>query len=361
MPKGKSGAAPQMKNFLDTMGESPTAEEEAANLAEEQSQEVVEPQESETQEPAEQSAAAKKGEETPAKQSKGEEFVPRSRLNEVIAQREAKEKEAQEFRDKWNNLMGKQELAREAQQRADEAAKAAEMAKLRPDPELDPAGARAWDAEQRAIRAEQVLQQLQAQVQQTQQSVQQNQVDQQFNAWVNSQAQQGRTKVADYDARIDYTRNARFQWWSSLMPAEQAREMVAREEQGIVALAMQRGIPLSDVVTQLSNMFAYPGNGAAQPNGQANGNGAVQPNGQVRQAQVMPDASEKIRQIQAGQAAQGLGRVQSGQSMALKNWQTMDDNEFAEYVVGLPDETYIDMINDPRTGKEFHKKVLELG
>jgi hypothetical protein len=122
------------------------------------------------------------------------------------------------------------------------------------------------------------------------------------------------------------------------------------------------GIPVADAVVRLSDSWGYPQWLAQAQQQQAaaaqqNGNGAVR---QAQQPQVMPSANERLEQIQRGQAVQGMGRVPSGETNAAMAWQTMSPIEFKTFVGNMPEDQYVQMIQDPRFGKAFEKRVGEI-
>jgi len=89
---------------------------------------------------------------------------------------------------------------------------------------------------------------------------------------------------------------------------------------------------------------------------------AVQ-NGQARRAgqpQVLPSGNERLDQIQRGQAVQGLGRIQSGERNANLAWQQLSNDEFKEFVGKMSEDQYLEMVQDPRTGKLFERRVSQI-
>jgi hypothetical protein len=315
------------------------SEEESAALAAEEAGEETSP-------PAE-STESDKAETPPAKTQQDSKFVPRERLNELIAERD----ELKQYRERFVRLEERANMAREAGAQAQAAEEAARRAKERPDAEIDPSGARAWDAEQRAIKAEQVAGQLQQQFntiqQQTQAGFQQNDL----NNWISNQIGLARSRVPDYDVRVDFVRNARTAFWGQFFPEQAARNIVAQEELVLLNRARELNMPLETVVGTLSEQWKYaPVTGA--PNGVANGNGAVR-------RQPSAQTTQKLDQIQRGQAAQGLGRIQSGDNGGRLQWQAMGLAEFYEFAANMSEEDYMDHLTDKATGKLFAKKVLD--
>jgi hypothetical protein len=122
--------------------------------------------------------------------------------------------------------------------------------------------------------------------------------------------------------------------------------------------AKEIGVPVVDAVVRLSDTWGYPAWAAQQ-----NGNGALPQAGAVRRAgtpQVMPSGTDRLDNIQRGQAMQGLGRVQSGETNGRLAWESMPNDEFKAFVANMPEDTYLDMIQDPRIGKAFERRVSNI-
>ncbi len=339
MPKAKPNFAAQVEELGDGLSE----EEKAAAAAEERGEPAVQavPDPEETQPAEEQAAEVPEGK---GKKQKDSEFVPRTRLTETAAERDHARQEAQQamreaadLREKWARLEERQKLANDAQTRAQQAAAAAERAAQRPDPDVDPAGARAWDAEQRAIAAEQRVGQLETFVNTRSTELQGWTQQQQMAGYVQQIANSGRSRLPDWDARVDYARAERSKFWMNLGHNEEnARKIVQQEEMAIVTTAAQTG---ADLVTSIANMTTQWGYKPTNGNARVNGNG-----------------NAKLDQIAAGQRVQGQGRTQSAESPAQQPWQQMDDQAFALHIANMDDSDYLEAIKD----KNFNKKVLAL-
>ena len=357
-------------------------QEEQAKLAAEESGEELQPQpapepEGELPKVGQVPQAAK-----PAK--KHEEAVAFERfeqLNERLKQTEQRLAESETYRERWARLEERQKQAQEAAQRVAEVEAAQRLAKQRPDPELDPVGARVWDNEQRALKAEQRVAQLEQQFQQITQQGQVRDANFEMQNWLAFQVPQARSRFQDYDTRVDYARAARAAWWSSvfqlpdgrqvqLFSPEVARDITAREELILLQRAKELGVPVADAVVRLSDTWGYPQwlaqqQAAAQQNGNGQVRAGAQPAGypatrQAAPAQVLPSGAERLEQIQRGQAVQGLGRVTSGETNAPMAWQTMGPVEFKTFVGNMPEDQYVQMVQDPRFGKQFEKRVSEI-
>lgn len=339
MPKAK--AAPNFNPMLEETGDALSDEEKAAAAAEERGEPAVpegeetEQAEGQVAEPAETAEGGKKG--------KKPTVVPYDRFSEVVEERnknraelEQVRKDAAESRERWARLEERQKLANDAQTRAQQAAAAAERAAQRPDPDVDPAGARAWDAEQRAIAAEQRVGQLETFVNTRSTELQGWTQQQQMQGYVQQIANTGRARLPDWDARVDYARASRAEFWKSLGHSEEnAKRIIQQEEMAIVTTAAQTG---ADLVTSIANMTTQWGYKTIT--GKLNGNGSV-----------------KLDQIAAGQRVQGQGRVQSAQAPAQQPWQQMSTEEFKAYIGDtLSEDDYMEMLKD----KNFVKRVNSL-
>ena len=190
--------------------------------------------------------------------------------------------------------------------------------------------------------------------------------NQDMQNWLSFQVPQARMRFADYDVRVDYARAARAAWWASvftlpngqqvqLFAPEVAKEITAREELVLLERAKQLGIPVADAVVKLSDSWGYQQWAAqAQQAAQQNGNGAVR---QAARPQVLPSGAEKLDQIARGQQVQGLGRIQSGETNQAAQWQTLSDAEFKGFVANMSEDAYLALIQDPKVGKQFERRV----
>lgn len=368
MPAKKAAAiSPAMEEDVEL------SQEEKAQLAAEEGGQLPEPTEApeegqavkdvypEAEKPSKPKAPGKPHEETVA-------FERFEALNTRLKNTEQQLAEAATYRERWARLEERQKQAQEAAQRVAEAEAAAKLAKQRPDQELDPQGARIWDNEQRALKAEARVSQLEQQYQQLSAQGQMRDANFEMQNWLAFQVPQARSRFQDYDTRVDYARAARAAWWSStfqladgrqvqLFTPEVAREITAREELVLLQRAKELGIPVADAVVKLSDTWGYPQWLAQQQQ-------AVQANGArprlAAPAQVLPSGQERLEQLQRGQAVQGMGRVTSGEVAATGTWQQMSPAEFKAFVGNMPEDQYIAMIQDPRIGKAFEKKVGEI-
>jgi hypothetical protein len=335
-------AAPNFNPMLEETGDALTDEEKAAAAAEERGEPAVQAVPDELEEGAEPQQTTEPAETAEGGKGKKPKVVPYDRFQEVVSEKNLSKSEIERLNrelnaqtEKWARLEERQKLANDAQTRAQQAAAAAERAAQRPDPDVDPAGARAWDAEQRAIAAEQRVGQLETFVNTRSTELQGWTQQQQMQGYVQQIANTGRARLPDWDARVDFARAERAKFWMNLGHNEDnARKIVQQEEMAIVTTAAQTG---ADLVASIANMTTQWG--YKPTNGKVNGNGNV-----------------KLDQIAAGQRVQGQGRVQSAQEPAQQPWQQMDDQAFAMHIANMDDADYLEAIKD----KNFNKKVLAL-
>lgn len=344
MPKAK--AAPNFNPMLEDTGDALSDEEKAAAAAEESGAVAIAPEDGEQPEGGEQQAAEQP--ETAEGKSRGRKpsTIPYDRFQEVVEERnqtrlrlEQIERENADSREKWARLQERQQMATEAQNRAAQAAAVAERAAQRPDPDVDAAGARAWDAEQRAIAAEQRVGQLENFVNTRSTELQGWTQQQQMEGYIRQAADRGRAQHADWDARVDFARAERTKMWMSVGHSEDAaKKIVANEETALVVSAAQTGADLVPVIASMTAQWGYkpPTNGATRTNGT---NGSV-----------------KLEQIANGQRVQGLGRTQSAETPSQKQWQTMDNQEFAVFIANMEDTDFLEFTKD----KTFNKRVASL-
>lgn len=317
-------------------------EEQAAAEAEERGEEPVEQAIEQAQEPE----ALEQPEQQPKGKSKQKpsDHVPYDRFAAANQERDNARAEAQratqeaaELRERWARLEERQRMATEAQQRAQQAEADATRRASRPDPDVDPTGAALWDTQQQLAQLAQnyngLLQTVDQRTQQFTGAIQQNQMA----GYVQNAANRGRMQHADWDARVDFARDARTKFWMSVGHNEAAaKNIVANEEMALIGSCAQTGADPIAAVVQMTEQWGYKPNGNGQ---RTNSNG-----------------SAKLDQIAAGQRVQGLGRTQSAEQPAQKQWQMMDDLEFSNYIVSLSDGQFMEMLKD----KAFSKKANEL-
>jgi myosin heavy subunit len=297
-----------------------------------------------------------KGEEAPEK--KHEAAIPYERFQEQTKARaeaekraEAASREAAELREKWARLDAVQKVAENAQKQIAESQAAAKAAKERPDPDLDPQGAKLWDTQQMVaqLQAQVALQAQQFQGAQ-QQGVQSAQ-EMQFQMWTQNAIAQARAADPQHDAKVDGLKNVFRQMWQAAgRPAGDAEVIMNATERALVETALQSGTPLNVMVGRIGQNVQEWANAlmAANPT----------PNGQSKVAS--PKAADKIAQITKGQAAQGLGRVQSGGELKNNDWENMSSEEFRDWVANLNEDEFNHISGGPN-GNKLIQKTLALG
>ncbi len=282
------------------------------------------------------------------------ESIPYSRFQEVnerakkVEQElDAERKSNAEVRERWARIEERQNMAREAQQNAERARLVAENAAKRPDPDLDSAGARAWDAEQRAMSAEYQVRVLQQQFQNGQQQIGQQITQNATEAYLNTDIARAQQLHPDYFDAYNHLEAMRIHQHQALGWSEaDARQLWNLEAAGHIEAARRQGRSITDFVYSTAKELGY------QP----------KTNGQVRQAGSPASGGQRLAQIEAGQRVQGLGRVQSAESDARQDWQAMDEKQFATYIAAMDETKFVEM-SDTRTpiGKQFNQRVLALG
>lgn len=363
MPPRKNTAAAPVSEALDETDQLTTEEQAALDQEAGETAPVAAPPE-EAKPEAEGDLKQLPEQPTPKKHEK---VVSYDRFDEVNTLNKDLRRQLEEMapiRERWARLEERQKMAQEARAAAEAAQAEAQRRAEEPDPNIDPVGHRAWRAEQIALQAQQQNAQLQNYIQQFTQQRQVVDQNTDMNMWLNYQVPLARQIVPDYDARVDYARATRAGMWSrvydlpdgrrvQLFSPEDAAKITEGEEVVLTTRAKMMGIPLHLVVNTLADSWGYkpaaPANGVV-----ANGNGAV-----PRQVtpQVLPSGNERLEQIQKGQAVQGLGRTQSGEAPANQAWQQMDSAEFKVFVGNMPEDQYIEMVRDPRFGKQFERRV----
>jgi hypothetical protein len=346
----KRAIAPNTATLEEQLGEGLTPEEQAAQEAEAKGLQTNDDLREEHAEPEAEGAEAPK--------KKAPESIPYPRFQEVnerakkVEQELAEERRANaEVRERWARIEERQKMAREAQENAERARQAAENAAKRPDPDLDPQGALLWDTRQQLEQERAARIQFQQQVQTGQQQINQQLNQNATEAYLNTEISRAQQKHADYFDAYNHLETTRIGHHMALGWNEaDARQLWNLEAAGHIEAARRAGRSITDFVYQTAQQLGY------QPK---NGNGAVR---QAGAPQVLPSGGQRLAQIEAGQKVQGLGRVQSAESKAQQDWQTMDEAQFATYIAQMDETKFVEM-SDTRTpaGKAFNKRVLDLG
>lgn len=240
--------------------------------------------------------------------------VPYARFQEKVKETNEAKREAAELRERWARLEERQKVAREereaTQRQQEQAARAAE----RPDPTVDPIGAELWDLKEWKKNQEQVVSQLQQRFTEQVTGIQQNQETSEFNNWVQQQAQTFHSQNPHYYDVATHAANKRIEFWQALgAPPEVAKELVQKESFLVAAVARQFGGQFAPAIYKLGSDWGWQ---APQAQTQ-NGNGAA------------PQNQQRLQQVKAGQAVQGLGRVPGAGGESQTNYRNMSFADLA--------------------------------
>ena len=358
----RQAAQPKLENHPVMQGDPDalTAEEEAAAQAEEtgaitpSGDQAAEPQQQ--QQAAETPAVAEGAEQPPAQEGKPES-VAQQRIRALVEERNRVSQENAQLKEDWTRLDERRKTFQQLQDDATKQAEAAKVQATRPDPDVDPSGARAWDAEQRAISAENRAKAVEQQFQQFLPQYQQNAEVQQIRQWV--QGDIARVKVAhpDYDAAYNHLRQTRIGLNMRLgYNEQQATALWDVEEAAYTRQAATNRVSIAEFAYDMAKVTGY------QP---PQANGAQQPNGATQQqANGAPNARERVQQIQQAQRMQGLGGKQSAAEEAPgSNVKNMNAAQFNQYLdsFGADDNWMSLKKTDPALFKVIEAKFQELG
>jgi hypothetical protein len=275
---------------------------------------------------------------------KPEEAIPYERFRDVYEETKRKDRELAEMRERWARLEERQQLAREAQQRFEQARVAEEQkARLpeKPDAAVDPYGAQLWDRDRKIEALQNRLEQVVTAVGTANQNIQQTSQLQDFNLWLTNDINNYRGRQVDYDQAAQHARNARIGFWQSVgLPPEQAEAVVNNEALAIAYAARQNGKSAAQAYYDAAKVMGYQG--AAQ-----NGNGAPAP------VSGPPSAQEKMAQLRKGQSAQGLSRAPVLDD-SNANWSSLS----AQQIADMDENDFVEALQDPARAQQLNK-VLE--
>lgn len=267
--------------------------------------------------------------------------VPYDRFHELNEEHKAAKREAAELREKWARLEERQRLVQEAQQRlAQEQQRPKGPA--RPDETVDPIGAQLWDRDRRLEQLEQRNQQLEQQVGQVSQFTQQQQQVGQFQTWLTMDENAYRVQKPDYDMATQHLRQRMQEFAQGIgVPDQEINTVISQLAYWVADAARRTGKSPANEYYRLAQVWGYAG-----PQPAPNGNG----NGQQQQtAPAKPSPTETLRQVQKGQALQGLNRgpAQSDDNvnwttMTAQDWNNMSDDEFASRLADPKQRPYIE-------------------
>lgn len=226
-----------------------------------------------------------------------EKLIPRQRLIDKQQELDAALTEAQKLREQWARLDERQVQAKQAREEAQRQAHAAEQAAQRPDPAIDPVGAKQWDHDRAIEQMNAQLQQVGQFLNQFQQGYQQNQQEQEHQNRVVAEAQTYAREQPDYFDAANYLAKWRTDLYQKAgLNEQQARELALREGNFWVSVMQQTGKHWPSFFYQAAQSLGY------KP-AVANGNGRP----------VTPEVSaagRTLAQAAKGQALQGMNRIQ---------------------------------------------------
>lgn len=288
-----------------------TAEQEELNAL---PSEPVEPpvEAPSTEAPEAEPALAPQPEVTPAQETRADK-----RIRELLEERSTLQRQITDSNERWARLDERRKQVGEAQEAADRAAQQQREATERPDPSIDPVGARLYDIQKQNQELLAWKQQQEQNFAQLQQSFQQNQQASQFDNYVIAQAQSYEREHPDYIPVAQHGANARVQWAVDeigLTPDE-ARQVVQQEAQFWARVAASKGKSFPQAFYKFGQMMGYK---APAPNG--NGNGAPT-------SQAASNASRVLNQVRQGQAMQGLSRAPTAGTSNVSRYRDMSAAE----------------------------------
>lgn len=333
-----------------------TPEEEAAAAAESQGQDVPEPPEQPTEptpEPQPEGAAAPEPDK-PAK-PKPPKGSAQERIQELVAQRDLEREKnaglAEELtkqREAWARLDSRRQTIEDLQKQAQQQAEAQRQAAQRPDPEVDPVGAKLWDIEKQNAELRQTVTQFQQNFQGTVQQQQQAQAMAMLDNWVNQDVMRFQSAHPDYAQARDYLMGVRMNHYRMMGYNDQgAAQMWDAERRAYEVQAAQNGRSIAEIAYNMAQSVGYKG---SQP---ANGNAAPQPSAN---GGTVPNGKERVQQIQQAQRMQGLGgKEPAGESEDYAALNTMTAQQFSEYLDKIGDEGLLEL---PKTNPKLHQAIL---
>lgn len=289
--------------------------------------------------PAEQ-ATAEPVEERPANE-RIRELVARSKAAE--AERDAERQAAAELRERWARLDERSRQAKETDARFEEERQAAKRQAERPDPAIDPQAAELWDLKdgrrQDAERLAALERRLNETGQQTQASLQQ----QQMLNYLRDDVSRFEREHPDYNQAAAYAADKRKQFWVGLGHSEEnARNIVQQETAAIVAAGVNAGRSVAQTVYGLATDWGYKA--------EANGNGAA-----AAQTTNGVTSQEKLRQVTAGQAVQGMPKTGAAAGDS-DNIARMD----ATQIAAMSEDKFMSIMSTPAGARAMNKRMAEL-
>lgn len=306
------------------------------------------------------------------------EHVPYERFQTVAHERDElkrKVEEGEKIREEWARFQERSRIAREAAERQEAEQAQAAAVEREARREVDPQGVRLEELEERHQALEQSLQY-------QQQQQQQQQVDLQLGAWEAQDVGAAQERYSDYIPARDWL----YQRFYDQLRAEGRSEQECINggqlmRRYMVQEAAQTGQSVSDVAYAAACDLGYQGK--HQPprvdiwkmpatataytymRGRL-GNGGHQNVAGTLQAR-MPEyagggtaaARERLRQVERGQAMQGLGgRMPGAGGDGMVDG--ISDHMSAEAIADMDEELFIKYLSDPRTAPLIQKSMARL-
>lgn len=261
--------------------------------------------------------------------------------NKEREERKAEQEALAQLREKWARLDERSKQIREAQEAAARQVQQQREAAERPDPAIDPVGAKIWDQD-KAIRDLTAWKQQREQADgQFQQQYQQDQQTTQFNNWVVAEANNYAHHQKDYFDAARHAAKWRMDFWSNLgLPPDQAQQLVMHESNLLARISQQTGKPFAPIVYELAKSVGY----RPRPEyGDGNGNGAAPTSAAASQA------GKVLSQVAKGQAMQGLSRAPSAGGEAKSRYRDMTPADIAN----MTEAEFSAALNNPQTKAEM--------
>jgi len=243
----------------------------------------------------------------------------------LVEERNNVTRERDELRERWARIDERSNQIREAAEAERRQRAEAERAAERPDPPIDPVGARQWDLEERVQRAEAANVELRNQFIQARDGFQGNLQQNEFSSWVQWQAQEFTRSTPDYLDAAKYAAAKRIDTWQELgMPPEVARDLVEKESILVASVARQYNVNFAPVIYKLAQEWGW------KP-AVANGNGAAPARQQTPAAQAN---AQRLEQARRGQGMQGLNRASGAGGEASTNYRNYTKAQLGEMSEG---------------------------
>lgn len=271
------------------------------------------------------------------------------RIQELVRERNEYERQLQTEREKWTRLEERQRVVQELVEKQEreqrEATEAARRANERPDPQVDPLGARIYDLED-SLR--QQREQFESAKQEFQRAFAERQVQSEvttFSQALQADIQNSRLKYADYNDAANYATEQRLNLWRSLGHDElEARRRVEAEAVAIAKDALDHGRSPGDVYYNLAKQWGW------QPQA---------PAAQAATPEVATSAKAKIHALAEGAKHTGFGSASN-----VGSTETIDLNSLSQAdLATMSEDQFLNLLKDPKTASALQRRIakFELG